>query len=187
MMKHILLLTIIALLFLLFGCSSPLAGTDHVDERGTSSGSTPDPVNDLDTAEQTLLSFFDALDQNDFRKAAEYHVVPNPLMFLYRDIDPENAEDLLERACEDNDRAGCIFYCWRIKDIVRRSQASLDEFHFIVRFEDEDGNLLIGGDNVTPRVCDPPGCTHSEYSYTVRKHDGRFYVDGIPVFSGCWP
>jgi hypothetical protein len=164
-----------------------LVDTDYVEERGTSSGSIPDTADDLDSAEQILISFFDALAQDDYREAAEYHMVPNPLMFLYRDIDPENAEDLLERACDDNDRAGCVFYCWKIKDIVRRSQASSDEFYFTVRFEDEDGNLLVGGDNVTPRVCDPPGCRHSEYSYVVRKHESRYYVDGIPVFSGCWP
>jgi hypothetical protein len=187
MMKHVLLLSILTLSFLLFGCGGPLAGGDRVDEKGTASGSTPGTADDIDSAQQTLISFFNALARDDFGEAAEYHMVPNPLMFLYPDIDPQNAEDLLERACDEHDRAGCVFYCWKIKDIVRRSQASSDEFYFTVRFEDEDGNLLIGGDNVTPRVCDPPGCMHSEYSYEVRKNEGRFYVDGIPVFSGCWP
>jgi hypothetical protein len=151
---------------------------------------TPDgtkDASDLETAEQVLIAFFDALSQNDYRTAAFYHMVPNSLVFLYPDIDPENAEALLARACNDKERFGCLFYCWRIKDVVDRNQASSEKFFFNVRFEDNEGNLLVGGDNVTPRVCDPPGCTHSEYAYTVFMRGNRFFVDGIPVFSGCWP
>jgi hypothetical protein len=158
-----------------------LISTDIVLDPATQFG------NDLEHAEQVLIAFFDALSQEDYRAAAQYHKVPNPLVFLYPDVDPENAEALLVKACNDKERFGCRFYCWKIKDIVDRTQASPGEFFFTVRFEDDDGNLLIDGDNVTPRVCDPPGCTHSEYAYTVIKSEGRFLVNGIPVFTGCWP
>ncbi len=109
------------------------------------------------------------------------------MIFLYPEVDPEDAEALLTKACAADERFGCRFYCWKVKEVVSRSQLSPDEFAFAVRFEDDEGNLLIGGDNVTPRVCDPPGCTHSEYDYVVKKIAGEFYVTGIPVFSGCWP
>jgi hypothetical protein len=141
----------------------------------------------LAAAEQALIAFFDALSRNDYGTAALYHRVPNPLIYLYPDIDPENAEALLMRACNDEERLGCRFYYWKIKDIVDRNQGFPDEFFITVRFEDDEGNLLIGGDNVTPRVCDPPGCAHSEYAYTVVKRENRYLVAGLPVFSGCWP
>src|SRR3990172_13370158 len=89
--------------------------------------------------------------------------------------------------------SGLVFDRWfwpiiqPLLTVVNRVQATPSDSHFTVRFEDGDGNLLVGGDNVTPRVCDPPGCTHSEYVYAVVKQENRFFVDGIPVFSGCWP
>jgi hypothetical protein len=106
---------------------------------------------------------------------------------LYPEIDPEDPEALLAKAYTDDERLRCRFYCWRIKDVVDRARISLEEFAFTVRFEDQEGNLLTGGDNVTPRPCNPPGCPQSEYTYVVKQIEEKFIVDGIPVFSGCWP
>jgi hypothetical protein len=145
------------------------------------------PANDFDSAEGTLISFFDALSRNDFDEASKVHLAPNPLTFLYEDIDPQDAEALLSRACTPSEESWCVFYCWKIKDVVCREQVSSEEFVFRVRFEDEAGNLLTGGDNVTPQVCGPTGCIQEEFTYHVVKIDRKFYVDGIPVFAGCWP
>jgi hypothetical protein len=142
---------------------------------------------DILVAEDVLIYFFEALSRQDYREAAQYHLTPNPLTFLYDDIDTNDAESLLAEACTLSERSWCVFYCWKISEIVRREKLSSHEFLFTVRFQDEEGNILVGGDNVTPQVCGPEGCKRKEFSYVVIKKDGNFYVDGIPVFVGCWP
>ena len=164
---------------------SPIDGPDSTRGGFTTTPTMLGASSDVDLAQQTLISFFETLSREEFKQASELYRVPNPLAFLYSDIDPADGEALLSRACSD--RSSCRFYCWKIRDVVNRVQATPSDSHFTVRFEDGDGNLLVGGDNVTPRVCDPPGCTHSEYVYAVVKQENRFFVDGIPVFSGCWP
>ena len=167
-------------------CRSP-NDCRNVEFVARSAQSASPSANDLGSAERALLAFFDALSQGDYSQAAEYHWTPNPLASLYPDIDPADAEALLAEACTADERFGCHFYCWKVREVVSRTRLSPDEFAFVVQFEDADGNLLVGGDNVTPRACDPPGCTHSEYDYVVKKVAGDFYVNGIPVFVGCWP
>ncbi len=175
---------ILSVLLVVNGCGT-LFNTEFDDLSQTSAPINDPSLDDISRAERVLITFFDALSRGDFKVAAHYHWTPNALIYLYPDIDREDAEALLIEAC--GDRSGCQFYCWKIKDVVDRIRVSSNRFVFVVRFEDEEGNLLTGGDNVTPRVCDPPGCRHSEYAYTVIKDEGDFYVDGIPVFSGCWP
>lgn len=176
-------LVVVGFIGTIAGCIAPSRAIQSRPEEVLPTTRTKRASNDRSEAEQTLVSFFDALSQGQYREASEYFVVPNPLTLLYTEIDPQDGAALLARACED--RSGCRFYCWSIKDVVKSSQASPTDFHFTVRFEDESGNLLVGGDNVTPRVCDPPGC--SQFTYTVIKISDQFYVDGIPVFTGCWP
>jgi hypothetical protein len=145
------------------------------------------PESGLEAAEHVLLSFFDALSREDYRLAASYHLTPNPLSFLYEDLDPENAEALLARACTPSEQSWCVFYCWKIKDVVSRDQVAFDEYVFHVRFEDQAGHLLVDGDNVTSRPCGPTGCKQEVFIYRVILVEGKYYVDGVPVFSGCWP
>jgi hypothetical protein len=186
-MKHTPHLTLLLITFSLIGYGCTLISPNNADSVAYPTPDATKYESDLEAAEHALIAFFDALSRHDYRTAALYTRVPNPLTYLYPDIDRENGEALLTKACNDVERRGCRFYCWKIKDVVNRTQASPDEFFFSVRFENYQGDLLIGGDNVTPRVCDPPGCTHSEYAYTVIKRENRFLVDGLPVFTGCWP
>jgi len=148
---------------------------------------TTTPASELDAAEHALKSFFLALSRNDYKEAARYHLAPNPLVFLYDDVDPGDAEALLTRACTPSEQSWCVFYCWKIKDVVSRQRVAFNEYVFDVRFEDESGKLLTTGDNVTPAPCIPPGCSREEFIYQVKKVDEKFLVDGIPVFLGCWP
>jgi len=106
--------------------------------------SSPFPTNDIDSAEDALISFFEALSRSDFKLASQYHLTPNPLMFLYEDVDPQDAEALLRKACVKNEQSGCVFYCWKIKDVVSRTLISPDKVAFIVRFEDEGGEYSHG-------------------------------------------
>jgi hypothetical protein len=184
-MRWNLLLLITGLAVLTGGCVSPIDDPGLARGEFTPTSTMLGASSEIDLAEQTLISFFDAISKEEYKRAAALYIVPNPLAFLYSDINPANGEALLSRAC--GDRSSCQFYCWRIKDVMSRVQVSPAEYSFTVRFEDGNGNLLVGGDNVTPRVCDPPGCTHSEYVYAVVKLEDQFYVDGIPVFTGCWP
>jgi hypothetical protein len=173
--KYYIKLCMVLCFLSLFGCQ-------------TKSTPTPPPIqSDLQIAEDALIEFFDALSRQDYVEAAQYHLTPNPLTFLYDYIDPNDAVSLLEEACTLSERSGCVFYCWKISEIVRREKLSSHEFLFDVRFKDEEGKILVGGDNVTPQPCGPEGCKREEFTYVVVKVDGNFYVDGIPVFVGCWP
>jgi hypothetical protein len=173
--KFITILCLVFSIFSLSGCWTSAIPTPSIDQ------------SDIQVAEDVLIYFFDALSRQDYEEAAQYHLTPNPLIYLYEDIDPNDAEALLEEACTLSEQSWCVFYCWKISEIVYREKLSSLEFIFHVRFEDEDGNMLVGGYNITPQPCLPDGCTHDEYTYQVVKVDGEFYVDGIPVFVGCWP
>jgi hypothetical protein len=89
---------------------------------------------------------------------------------------------LLARACAE--QSLCRSYCWKIKGAVKHVQVSPTEFTFTVRFQDKEGILFDGGESVTPRVSGPPGC--SKFSHAAAKVEDQFYLDAIPVFTGCW-
>lgn len=174
-------------LILITACGSAMP-TSLIAQQAAGEGQVSDSTSgDVDVARRTLILFFEALWRGDYQTAAQVYWSPNPLQLIYKDVEPEDGEALLEKACESAVHAGCRFYCWRIKDVVGQSKVSSHSFVFTVRFEDPEGNLLSGGDNVTPGVCAPPDCPRTQFAYTVRKEGEAFYVEGVPVFSGCWP
>ncbi len=130
--------------------------------------------------------FFDSLYRADYQTAANYYGGSYyALQSLYPDIDPQDQATLFKRACEGSEYA---FYCWEIRDFVGQEQVSPGKYLFTVRFEDDNGNLLTGGDNKTPTPCLPPeNCPRSQYVYTVLKDEGEFLVQELPVCAGCWP
>lgn len=167
------------------GSTPPSSPNDQQAERG---GRVSGPTSgDIDEARRTLILFFEALSRRDYRAAAQFHWSPNPLQLLNKDVEPGDGAGMLERACESDPGAGCSFHCWRIRDVLGQTILSDHSFAFMVRFEDGEGYLLRGGNNVTPGVCTTPDCQRTEFSYTVRKEGDAYYVEGVPVFSGCWP
>jgi hypothetical protein len=133
-----------------------------------------------------LTAFFDSLYTGNYQTATQYYGGSYyALQSLYPAVDPEDEARLFKTACEGSEYA---FYCWKLKDIVEQKQPSPDRYLFTVRFEDDSGTLLTGGDNKTPVPCLPgEECPRSQYTYTVLKVDGEFLVQELPVCAGCWP
>lgn len=145
--------------------------------------STP---SDIDLARSALITFFDSLYKDDYQTAASYYGAGSYhiLQSLFPDVDPQDHVTLFKTACEGSEY---IFYCWKLKDIVGQEQISPDRYLFTVRFEDDNGNLLIGGDNTTAMPCLREDCPRSQYTYTVLQVEDEFFVQELPVCADCWP
>lgn len=145
----------------------------------------PTPSN-VDMARAALTMFFGSLYRGEYQTAASYYGGSYyGLRSLYPDVDSQDHAALLKSACEGS---RYHFYCWKLKDVVEQRQISPGKYVLIVRFEDENGNLLTGGDNRTPVPCLPSeDCPRSQYVYTVLKVEDDFLVQELPVCVGCWP
>lgn len=144
---------------------------------------------EVDRARLALSEFFDALSRHEYQTAATYYGGSyHELQRFYKDVDPQDRAALFKSACERPATSPCRFYCWKIKDIVGQGQTAAGDYYFTVRFEDKDGNLLTGGDNLTPAPCGPPEeCPRSKYTYTMAKVADRYLVRTLPVSTGCFP
>ena len=173
--------SICAAILLLTACAS--APSDKEAPQIQTSVST---ANTAKVAQSTLIAFFDSLYTGDYETATNYYGGSyHALQSLYPDVDPQDYAALFKTACEGSKY---VFYCWKLKDIVKQEQVSPSRYLFTVRFEDDSGNLLTGGDNMTPVPCLPPeNCPRSQYVYTVLKIEGEFLVQELPVCSSCWP
>ena len=58
--------------FLLLGCNQPLVDQNDAIEMNAPSVSSTDFSSDLDSAQETLITFFNELSQGDFNVAAKY-------------------------------------------------------------------------------------------------------------------
>ena len=144
------------------------------------------PSSDLDLARGALITFFDSLYSGNYQTAAKYYGGSYyPLQSLYPEVTPQDRAALFKTACEGSAYA---FYCWKLKDIAGQEQISLDRYLFTVRFEDDSGTLLTGGDNKTPVPCLPTEeCPRSQYTYTILQVEDEVLVQELPVCAGCWP
>ncbi|MCL5994469.1 MAG: hypothetical protein M1546_00245 [Chloroflexi bacterium] len=187
-MLHSKLLRSICLIgLLLTACSAVPPPVSTPADNATSHNPVQTPTRtDLDLAGDALTMFFDALSKGDYSTAVKYYGGSyTALQSMYPKVDPQDRAALFKSACE-----GSVyrFYCWKAKDIVEQKQVSLGRYLFTVRFEDEQGHLLTGGDNRTAVPCLPPEtCPRSQYVYTVQKAEGDFLVQELPVCAGCWP
>jgi hypothetical protein len=160
------------MLLLLTGCSQPI--------------SLPTPSN-LDLARGALITFFDTLHKGDYYTAATYYGGSYyALQVLYPETtNQQDPAALFKAACE---ASRYDFYCWKVKEVVAQEQIASDRYLFTVRFEDDNGNLLTGGDNQTPVPCLPSeSCPRSQYTYIVLKVQEKFLVQELPVCANCWP
>lgn len=144
------------------------------------------PASDLDSARSVLVTFFDSLNTGNYQTAVKHYGGSYyALQSLYPEVPPQDHPALFKTACEGSTYA---FYCWKLKDILEQEQISPDRYLFIVRFEDDSGELLTGGDNQTPVPClSPEECPRSQYTYTILKVEDEFLVQELPVCAGCWP
>jgi hypothetical protein len=170
----------------LTACSSTSSLSTPIDKEVSPDQASVSAPSDLDLARGALITFFDSLHRGNYQTATDaYGGAYYPLQSLFPDVDPQDHATLFKTACEG---AGYAFYCWRLKEIVGQEQVSPGRYLFMVRFEDDHGNLLMGGDNKTPVPCLPPeNCPRSQHTYTVLKVENAFLVQELPVCAGCWP
>jgi hypothetical protein len=141
---------------------------------------------DMEQAHGALVAYFEALYRGDYQTAANYYGGSYyNLRWMYPDVDPDDRAALLASACLADSRYA--FRCWRVKDVLEAQYDPPDTYALTVRFADEQGNLLTGGDNRTATPCQPPDCPRTKYLYTVVKTGGEFRVMQLLVCLGCWP
>lgn len=146
---------------------------------GSLSASIISTSDDMETARNTLLSFFDQLSAGNYAKAAElYGGTYENLIEMNPDIDQNDHTVLLENACTING-----FMCLKIKDIVREEQTWPDLFTFTVEFSNPDGTLLEISD-----CCGTSGLENSaqsRFEYRVGRIPqlgNIFLVQTLPVY-----
>jgi hypothetical protein len=186
MMQNKLLGSVYTAILLLTACSQISSLPTPVNKDVCPVQASVSTPGDLDLARSALITYFDSLYKGDYQMAANcYGGSYYPLQSLFPEVDPQNHIALFKTACEGPDYD---FYCWKLKDIVGQEQISPGRFLFTSRFEDDNGNLLTGGDNKTPVPCLPPeNCPRSQFAYTVLKVEDEFLVQELPVCAGCWP
>jgi hypothetical protein len=177
---------ICTVILLLTACSPTSSVSTPVDTNISPDQAGVTTPSDLDLARTALITFFDTLYTGNYQAATNYYGESYyALQSLFPNVDPRDHATLFKTACEGSDYA---FYCWKLKDIVRQEQISPGRYLFTVRFEDDSGTLLTGGDNKTPVPCLPSEeCPRSQYAYTVLKVENVFLVQELPVCAGCWP
>ena len=173
-------------ILLLTACSKTSVLSAPGDKESPPVQTSVSPSSDLNLARSALVTFFDSLYTGNYQTVTKYYGGSYyDLQSLYPAVDPQDHAALFKTACEGS---GYAFYCWKLKDIVQQEQISPGRYLFTVRFEDDRGTPLTGGDNKTPVPCLPPEeCPRSQYTYTILKVEDEFLVQELPVCAGCWP
>lgn len=177
---------ICTVILLLTACSKTSALPAPGDKEASQVQTSVSPSSDLTLARSALIMFFDCLYTGNYKTAVNYYGGSYyALQSLFPNVDPQDHAALFKTACEGSEYA---ISCWRLKDIAGQVQISPGRYLFTVRFEDDGGTLLTGGDNKTPVPCLPEEeCPRSQYNYTVLKVEDEFLVQELPVCAGCWP
>ncbi len=139
---------------------------------GCAPSPTPRPTY-VETARETLTTFFSLLHDQDYREAVKYY---GGAYDALRYWDPPAAEDHAALF-----RSACTFRlkCLRIKAILREEEVSPTEFEFDVQFMDEEGTLFRHGPCCGAEETEIPPQT--QFRYTVKRVGGRFLVQEMPV------
>lgn len=132
----------------------------------------------LQLAEDTLVTYFDLLHAGDYDLAVQLQGGPpefiEELRIFNPDVNPMNFPSLFKSSCENQ------FLCLKVKRVLSGEQVSDDEFRFVVEFEDENGETFFYGPccGADPTV-EPP---FSEFKYTVVRINGRLRVLEGPIY-----
>ncbi|KAA3644876.1 MAG: hypothetical protein DWQ07_15860 [Chloroflexi bacterium] len=139
----------------------------------------PTPTEDqLVLAEDTLVTFFELLNEGDYEIAIQLQGGPpefiEELQIFNPDVDPMNFAGLFKSSCETQ------FLCLKVKRVVSGEQVSEDEFRFVVEFEGEDGETFFYGPCCGADPTEEP--PFSEFEYTVVRINGRLRVLRGPIY-----
>lgn len=137
---------------------------------------TPNPQ-DIQSARQALLDYFDALNARDYPKAValyggDYQVLRdmNPL------LEPDDYIGLFKNACTING-----FVCdLKVRNLVWEIQLSGADFRFTLELENPDGSLFSLGPCCGGSPEEFPPLT--QFDFRVKKVEGKFLVQDLPVY-----
>ncbi len=135
------------------------------------------PVNgDVEQAQQTLVAFFDSLNQGQYAEAVElyggdYEVLTdnNP------SLDPSDYVALWKNACTINGAQ-----CLPVRTATLERKVG-DVCLFIVEFSNPDGTLFVLGPCCGGSETDFPPVSQFEYR-VQRTTDGKFVVLDLPIY-----
>jgi hypothetical protein len=131
---------------------------------------------DIESARQSLLSFFSLLHERQFDQAINYYGGDyDDLRYLNPDIPPSYRDTLLHQACTVNG-----YMCMNVKSILKEEQLDAETFRFTIEFQNDDGTVFILGPccGATEEEMPP----RSEFDYTVTFQEGQYQVMELPVF-----
>jgi hypothetical protein len=131
---------------------------------------------EMDMARDTLLEYFEALHSGDHQRVVEIYGGSYEIL---QDWNPDIAEDdyelLFWYACNVN---GAV--CLRIKNVVQEIQVG-DEYIFTVEFQLNNGDLFVLGPCCG--ASQEGDAAQTQFDFTVRKMDGQYLVQELPVYS----
>lgn len=135
---------------------------------------------DADLARQTLITYFNLLEDKQFAAAIAYHGSGYEILQVWNpDLELNNHVALLENGCEING-----WQCLKIKTVLREQQISESEFKFVVQFE--NAKPLTEGESIyVERPCcgeEDNGERETDFEYTVRKVNDEFLVVTPPRY-----
>jgi hypothetical protein len=130
-----------------------------------------------DQARQTLVAYFDALNQADYERTIDLYggsyegmIDSNP------SLDPNDHLALWKNACTINGNE-----CDLLVRTMTFKERTGDEYSFIIEFKNPDGTLFTLGPCCGGSATDHPPV--SEFEYRVKKlSSGTFVVLDMPVY-----
>jgi hypothetical protein len=133
-------------------------------------------ASDAEQAHEVLIRFFDSLQEEDFREAADLYGGSYELLNSYNpDLDPEDREGLLARACQQNG-----FQCLQVQVATFNELTENGEYVFTVQFLDPNGELFVLGPCCGEEPETPP---EFQFEYRVVKNGfGDYQVLDLPVY-----
>jgi hypothetical protein len=140
-------------------------------------GFTPAGANtDLDSARQALSTFFQLLNDGNYKEAAGYFGGSySSLISMNPDLPTTDFAALLENGCTNNG-----LQCKLVREIIKEEQMSPQEFKFTIEFSNDDGSLFTVGS-----CCGEEATVHplqSQFEYTVFKDGDQFMVQELPQY-----
>jgi hypothetical protein len=121
---------------------------------------------DLDRARQVLQAYFDLLHDGHYAEAVSYYGGGYEVLWEWNpSISRDDHAALFENGCQVNG-----LQCLAIKAIAVEQEVSAVEYLFTVEFADDDGSTFARESSV------------ERFDYTVKKVDGEFLVQELPVY-----
>lgn len=124
------------------------------------------PSTDLARAREALQKYFSLLHDGHYAEAVSYYGGDYEVL---RDWNPTVARDDYAKLFENGCRVNGL-QCLAVKSVVKEQEVSVGEYLFTVEFANADGSLFTREPSV------------GRFDYTVRKVDGKFLMQELPVY-----